>query len=102
MFTAGTMNAMAQYLVDRGYVKLNPRLYMKNINSDIVTGSFIIVDLLRHRMSVLGINEKFLFFPYRPKLSMREKVYGNIFEFKSYLMNNENIEVEFLKRNLKK
>ena len=31
MFTFGTMNAMAEYLESRGYVKLNPRLYMKNI-----------------------------------------------------------------------
>lgn len=102
MFTVGTMNAMAQYLEDRGYVKLNPRLYMKNIESDIVTGSFILVDLRRQRMSFLKINEKFLFFPYSPKIKIQERQYYNIHEFKSYLINNENIEVEFLKRKIRK
>ena len=99
MFTFGTMNAMAEYLESRGYVKLNPRLYMKNIKTDIVTGGFIVVDLLKHKMSFLKINEKFLFFPYKPKIKIQEKVYGDVLEFKSFLVNNENIEVEFLKRN---
>lgn len=102
MFTVGTMNAMAQYLESRGYIKLNPRLYMKNIKSDIVTGSFILVDLRKQRMNVLKINDKFLFFPYRPKIKILEKQYCNIHEFKTYMVNNENVEVEFLKRNLKR
>lgn len=78
------------------YTKLSPLFYMKNIKSNEVTGDFVFVDLLRHKIDVLSIKDKFLWFKCKPKLIKKEQQFLTLSEFKRLLVHNKKVEEEFI------
>ena len=94
------MIAMSKYLTDRGYIKMNPYLYMKNVKTDIVTGGVILVDLVYRTVRVMQVEDRFLCFSKRPRVKLTERRYDTLYEFKKYIRANEITEVEFLKKDM--
>lgn len=95
------IKAMSEYLVGRGYIKMNPYLYIKNIKTDVVTGNILIVDFLRNTVSTITVNDKFcICFNKKPTVKIDEKRYSTLMEFKKYILDNEKAEVEFLKKDI--
>jgi hypothetical protein len=95
------IKAMSEYLVGRGYIKMNPYLYIKNIKTDIITGNILIVDFSRKTVSTITVNDKFcMCFNKKPTIKINEKQYNTLMEFKRYILDNEKAEVEFLKKSI--
>ena len=95
---SAVVKAMSQYLSERGYIKMNPYLYMKNIRTDVVTGDILLVDLLEETVRVMTVVDKFLFFHKRPTVILDKKHYTSISQFKSFIKANEIAEVEYIKK----
>lgn len=91
------IRALAEYLENRGFIKMNPYLYIKNIRTDTVTGGVIMVDFKRAAMSVITVEDKFLWFRKKPRIRLAEKHYGSLKEFKKYMQENERAEVDYMK-----
>lgn len=94
------VKAMSKYLTDKGYIKMNPYLYMKNIKTDVVTGDIILVDFKFRIIRVMKVEDKFLCFSKKPTVKLTECHYDTLAEFKKYIKANENAEVEFLKKDI--
>ena len=94
------MIAMSKYLTERGYIKMNPYLYIKNVKTDIVTGGVIYVDLAYRTVRVMSVEDRFLCFSRRPRVRLTDCRYDTLSEFKKYIRANEASEVEFLRKDM--
>ena len=91
-------NMMAKYLNDNGYIKFSTFLWGKNVKTDIVTGNVIVVNLASNTITVMKLKDHFLFLKRPPKIEMVNTKYNTITEFQRYVVENERIQLEFLKK----
>lgn len=69
---------------------------MKNIKSNEVTGDYIFVNLINHKIDILSIKDKILWFKCKPKLIKKEYHFLTLSEFKRLLVHNKKVEEEFI------
>lgn len=91
---------MVNILDQCNYTRLSALFYMKNIKSNEVMGDIIFVDLLRHKIDVLFLKDKFLWFKCKPKLTKKEYQFSTFSEFKRIVINNEKIVNDFIDKSI--
>ena len=88
---------MINFLNNHGYIKLNTFLYAKNIKTELVTGSVILINLIEEKTTVLSVKDKFLWFSIEPKMIMTTERFYTYTGLKRIIKNNEKAQLEFLK-----
>lgn len=59
-------------------------------------GDYIFVDLLRNKIDVLTLKDKFLWFKCKPKIYKKEYQFSTFSEFKRLVIHNEKIAKEYI------
>lgn len=82
-------------LVNNDYIKMNSYIYLKNIKSEIITGSFILVNIRDKSCSYISLHDKFLWFNIKPKIQIEKRWYTSLEELSTIIKHNNNIEKAF-------
>lgn len=93
------MNKIKKILTNNNYIKLNDYLYIKNVNSNIITGSFVLVNIKDKVSTYLSLQNKLLFFKIKPKLKVKYKYYSSIYELNNIINHNNLVEYELGRMN---
>lgn len=82
-------------LLNNDFIKMNTYLYLKNIKSNVITGNFILVDIKNKSCSYLLLQNKFLWFKTKPKISIEYKSYKTLTDLVNLIKHNNEIEKQF-------
>lgn len=92
------VNLLGSFLFEHGYIKFNRFLWGKNIKTELVTGSVILVDLLKSEMTMMKVKDSFLWIKTRPKVELNRIKYNTLSEFKRNVIQNEMAQMDFEKK----